>query len=62
MGVYDEQDHPWLAGEKKGPIEAAVAGDKAVLGICLGARLVSVVLGGRSRATLCRKSAGSRSP
>jgi GMP synthase-like glutamine amidotransferase len=45
MGVYDEQDHPWLAGEKKA-IEAAVAGNKAVLGICLGAQLVAVVLGG----------------
>jgi GMP synthase-like glutamine amidotransferase len=45
MGVYDEQAHPWLTGEKKA-IEAAVAGGKSVLGICLGAQLVSVVLGG----------------
>ncbi|HCR11774.1 MAG TPA: type 1 glutamine amidotransferase [Solidesulfovibrio sp.] len=45
MGVYDEKDHPWLAGEKKA-IEAAVAAEKPVLGICLGAQLVSVVLGG----------------
>lgn len=45
MGVYDEKDHPWLAGEKKA-IEAAVAADKAVLGICLGAQLLSVALGG----------------
>ena len=45
MGVYDEADHPWLAGEKKA-IEAAIAADKAVLGICLGAQLLSVVLGG----------------
>lgn len=45
MGVYDEADHPFLAGEKKA-IEAAIAADKAVLGICLGAQLVSVVLGG----------------
>jgi GMP synthase-like glutamine amidotransferase len=45
MGVYDEKDHPWLAAEKRA-IESAVAGGKAVLGICLGAQLVSVVLGG----------------
>jgi GMP synthase-like glutamine amidotransferase len=45
MGVYDEKDYPWLAGEKKA-IEAAIAADKIVLGICLGAQLLSVVLGG----------------
>lgn len=45
MGVYDEKDHSWLTGEKKA-IEAAVAAGKPVLGICLGAQLVSVVLGG----------------
>jgi len=45
MGVYDEKDHPWLAGEKKA-IEAAVAAGRSVLGICLGAQLLSVVLGG----------------
>ncbi len=45
MGVYDEKQYSWLAGEKKA-LEAAVAGGKAVLGICLGAQLLSVVLGG----------------
>ena len=45
MGVYDEKEHPWLAGEKKA-IEAAVAAGKPTLGICLGAQLLSVVLGG----------------
>lgn len=45
MGVYDEKDHPWLTGEKKA-IEEAIAAGKSVLGICLGAQLVSVVLGG----------------
>ncbi|MEA4855706.1 type 1 glutamine amidotransferase [Solidesulfovibrio sp.] len=45
MGVYDEKDHPWLAGEKKA-IEAAVGAGKPVLGICLGAQLLSVALGG----------------
>ena len=45
MGVYDEKEYPWLVGEKKA-IEAAVAADKAVCGVCLGAQLLSVVLGG----------------
>ncbi|MGE4536779.1 MAG: type 1 glutamine amidotransferase [Desulfovibrio sp.] len=45
MSVYDEKEYPWLAGEKKA-IEAAIAAGKKVLGICLGAQLVSVVLGG----------------
>jgi GMP synthase-like glutamine amidotransferase len=45
MGVYDEKDHPFLGGEKKA-IETAIAAGKTVLGICLGAQLLSVVLGG----------------
>ncbi|OLN26066.1 GMP synthase [glutamine-hydrolyzing] [Desulfovibrio sp. DV] len=45
MGAYDEKEYPWLAGEKKA-IEAAVAAGKAVCGVCLGAQLLSVVLGG----------------
>lgn len=45
MSVYDERDFPWLAAEKQA-IAAAVAAGKRVLGICLGAQLVSVVLGG----------------
>lgn len=45
MGAYDEKEYPWIAGEKKA-IEAAVAANKAVLGVCLGAQFLSVVLGG----------------
>lgn len=45
MGVYDEKDHPWLAAEKKA-IEAAIGAGRTVLGVCLGAQLLSVVLGG----------------
>lgn len=45
MGVNDEAAHPWLTAEKKA-IEAAVAADRPVLGICLGAQLVATVLGG----------------
>ena len=45
MGAYDEKEYPWLAAEKKA-IEAGVASGKPVLGVCLGAQLLSVVLGG----------------
>jgi GMP synthase-like glutamine amidotransferase len=45
MGVYDEKEFPWLAAEKKA-IEAGIAAGRPVLGVCLGAQLVSVVLGG----------------
>lgn len=46
MGVYDEDKYPWLAGEKRFLKEAVDAG-KLVLGVCLGAQLLSVVLGGQ---------------
>lgn len=46
MNVHEEDRHPWLAPEKKF-IEAAVRAGKPTLGICLGAQLLSVVLGGR---------------
>ncbi len=45
MGVYDEDKHPWLAPEKAFLKQAADAG-KLILGVCLGAQLLSVVLGG----------------
>ena len=44
MNVYDENQHPWLAGEKKF-IRQAIESDKTVLGICLGSQLVSSALG-----------------
>lgn len=44
MGVYDEPAYPWLVAEKKA-IEQAVAAEKVVLGICLGAQLIAHVLG-----------------
>lgn len=44
MGVYDEGEYPWLA-EEKAHIKAAIAADKPVLGICLGAQLIACVLG-----------------
>jgi GMP synthase-like glutamine amidotransferase len=45
MNVYDHERCPWLAGEQR-CIEAALVAGAPVLGICLGAQLLSVVLGG----------------
>ena len=45
MGVYDDDTYPWLAGEKRF-LRAAVDAGKRILGVCLGAQLLSVVLGG----------------
>jgi GMP synthase-like glutamine amidotransferase len=46
MGVYDDDTYPWLAGEKRFLRQAVDAG-KLILGVCLGAQLLSVVLGGQ---------------
>jgi GMP synthase (glutamine-hydrolysing) len=46
MGIYDEQEHPWLIAEKK-LIREAIAAGKTLLGICLGAQLIADVLGGK---------------
>jgi GMP synthase-like glutamine amidotransferase len=46
MGVHDEVDYPWLIKEKKYIRQAIIAG-KTVIGICLGAQLISLVLGGK---------------
>lgn len=40
MSVNDEEQLPWLRPEKRF-IADAIAGDKAVLGICLGAQLIA---------------------
>ncbi len=45
MNVYEDSRYAWLANEKKF-IAEAVATNKPILGICLGAQLLSVVLGG----------------
>jgi GMP synthase (glutamine-hydrolysing) len=46
MNVYDEQQFPWLADEKKF-IRQAIDEGKTVLGICLGSQLISAALGAR---------------
>ncbi len=44
MGARDEARYPWLRTEKQA-LEAAVAGQRPVLGICLGAQILADVLG-----------------
>ncbi|WP_232436904.1 type 1 glutamine amidotransferase [Paenibacillus senegalimassiliensis] len=46
MGIYDEEQYPWLAPEKV-LIREAIAQRKLILGICLGAQLLAEALGGR---------------
>ncbi|WP_067618833.1 type 1 glutamine amidotransferase [Dissulfuribacter thermophilus] len=45
MGVCDIDDYPWL-NEEKQFLKDVMAKDKCVLGICLGAQLMSEALGG----------------
>ena len=44
MGIYDDEQYPWIAAEKAF-IKNVIAQDKPVLGICLGAQLIADVLG-----------------
>ncbi|PWU00224.1 MAG: amidotransferase [Candidatus Melainabacteria bacterium] len=44
MGANDDKKFPWLTQEKK-LIEGAIAAQKKVLGVCLGAQLVAQALG-----------------
>ncbi len=44
MGIYDTDQHPWLAAEKAF-IKEIIDQNKPVLGICLGAQLIADVLG-----------------
>jgi GMP synthase (glutamine-hydrolysing) len=44
MGVNDEAEHPWLAGEKRW-IAAAVRAGVPYFGVCLGAQLLAASLG-----------------
>jgi len=47
MGAYDEDDHPWLADEKR-TIVAAHEVEMPMFGICLGSQLFAEALGGRA--------------
>lgn len=44
MSVNDEEQFPWLLDESAF-VAAAIASDKAVLGICLGSQMIAKVLG-----------------
>jgi GMP synthase-like glutamine amidotransferase len=46
MNIYQHRDYPWLIAEKR-LIANAIAADKTVLGVCLGAQLIADVLGGK---------------
>jgi GMP synthase-like glutamine amidotransferase len=46
MNIYEDDLYPWLAREKEF-IRQAIADDKIVLGICLGAQLMADALGGK---------------
>jgi len=46
MSVNDEEQLPWLREEKRFVAEA-IASNKAVLGICLGAQLIASAMGAR---------------
>ena len=46
MGIYDETAHPWLVPEKAF-LGAAIAADKVITGVCLGAQLLADALGAR---------------
>jgi GMP synthase-like glutamine amidotransferase len=46
MSVNDESIHPWLRDEKRF-LKEAIAGGKAVLGVCLGAQLIANAMGAR---------------
>jgi GMP synthase (glutamine-hydrolysing) len=46
MGAYEDDAHPWLAGEKRMLREAVEAGHP-VWGVCLGAQLLAAALGAR---------------
>jgi len=46
MNIYDEENYPWLVGEKEFIREAIVAG-KVIIGLCLGGQLIADVIGGQ---------------
>jgi GMP synthase-like glutamine amidotransferase len=46
MNIYDHDRHPWLEEEKRF-LRDAIESGKVVLGVCLGAQLISSVLGGK---------------
>ncbi|MGG4503592.1 glutamine amidotransferase-related protein [Paenibacillus polymyxa] len=60
MSVCQEKEHPWLI-EEKAFVKIAIEMKKKVLGICLGAQMISEVLGDPYFQTTKRKLAGMAS-
>lgn len=54
MGVYDEDEYPWLKQEKDF-VRRTIDGGKKVVGICLGAQLIAHVLGAKVHSGVCRE-------
>lgn len=54
MSVYEEHLHPWLR-EEKHFIRQAIASERRVLGICLGAQLLAEALGARVYPHTCKE-------
>jgi GMP synthase-like glutamine amidotransferase len=54
MNIYEEEDYPWLLREKSF-IQAAIAGGKVVIGLCLGGQLIADVIGGQVTKNHCRE-------
>jgi len=46
MGAYEEEKYPWLVQEKQFVAEA-LAANKKILGICLGAQILASVMGAK---------------
>jgi GMP synthase-like glutamine amidotransferase len=47
MGAYEDARYPWLASEKRF-IRQAIDAGKLVFGVCLGAQLTAIALGGEA--------------
>lgn len=54
MSVYEEASYPWLAAEKSF-LSDSIASGKTVLGICLGAQMLSEALGGIVFRNACKE-------
>ena len=46
MGIFDEEQYPWMAAEKAF-LREVLKTDKPVLGICLGAQFIADALGAK---------------